>query len=161
AAEPKGERLGAEASLRAEGWSAPSPWSLACGQPAAASFEPLAARGRTVLVLNLAIMSLTMALGFFVVQQARRRERLGAPAPEEEHVRELERQLFHAERLGTVGRLAAGLAHELNNPLEGMANYMALAREHLSRGDTAAVRADLDLARQGLDRAAGIVRQVL
>ena len=50
-------------------------------------------------------------------------------------MRELERQLFHAERLTTVGRLAAGIAHEINNPLEGMANYLSLAREALQRGD--------------------------
>jgi len=163
AGEPNGERLTAAISLRAEGWSAPSPWVLTCTQQAgtASAFEPLAARGRTVLVLNLAIMSLTMALGLFAVQQARRRERLEAQAREEQRVRELERQLFHAERLGTVGRLAAGLAHELNNPLEGMANYVALAREHMAAGDAGAARADLDLVRQGLDRAAGIVRQVL
>ena len=46
-------------------------------------------------------------------------------------MRELERQLFHAERLTTVGRLAAGIAHEINNPLEGMANYLTLASDAL------------------------------
>jgi signal transduction histidine kinase len=76
-------------------------------------------------------------------------------------IRELERQLFHAERLSTVGRLAAGIAHEINNPLEGMTNYLRLAEESIERGDGAAARARLDGVRQGLDRAAGIVRRVL
>src|SRR5438105_1529376 len=79
-------------------------------------------------------------------------ERLEAQAREEQRVRELERQLFHAERLGSMGRLAAGLAHELNNPLEGMANYLALAREHLGVQDLAAAGQDLEWVREGLDR---------
>src|SRR6185436_19695841 len=36
-----------------------------------------------------------------------------------------------------------------------------VARSHLATGDAAALRRDLDLVRQGLDRAAGVVRQVL
>src|SRR5262249_61937728 len=97
--------------------------------------EPLARRYRVTLALNLAVMGLALLLGSFAIQQARRRERLEARAREEGRVREVERQLFHSERLGTVGRLAAGMAHEINNPLEGMSEYLALARATPSRGE--------------------------
>jgi signal transduction histidine kinase len=154
----------AEAPVNAEGWSVPGPWALACrgsGASPMALLEPLAARYRTTLLLNLMVMSLAVVLGGFAIQQARRRREIEAAAREETRVRDLERRMFHSERLATVGRLAAGMAHEINNPLEGMANYLALAREALERGDAATARRRLGGLDEGLRRAGGIVRQVL
>ncbi len=161
---PEGRQLEASASIRAEGWSAPSPWTLACSEPetlAMGLMEPLTARYRTILALNLAAMALAVLLGALALREARRREQSEARAREETRVRELERQLFHAERLTTVGQLAAGIAHEVSNPLEGMANYLSLAQEDLARGAAAAASAHLEGVRHGLERAAGTVRQVL
>ncbi len=154
----------AQVEVGTDGWSAPGPWSLACvrgDEAALALVEPVAARYRTTLALNLGVMGLAVLLGGFAVQQARRRERLEAAAREETRVRDLERQLFHAERLTTVGRLAAGIAHEINNPLEGMANYLVLARDALARKDVEGVERHLASVKEGLERAAGIVRGVL
>ncbi len=167
---PRGARVGSEreqsarAPVRADGWSAPAPLTLACSQSEADAVrlaEPVWARYRTTWTLNLAVMALALLLGGFAVSQARRRAGLEARAAEEARIRELERQLFHAERLTTVGRLAAGIAHEINNPLEGMANYLTLGRDALARGDAEAASRHLGAVKQGLDRAAGIVRQVL
>ena len=159
---PQASDTPSSTELRAEGWSAAVPLRLTCRQQeAAVAAEPVFARYRTTLALNLGVMALALLLGVYAVQQARRRAGLEARAAEEAHVRELERQLFHAERLSTVGRLAAGIAHELNNPLEGMSNFLVLAREALARGDLETGRRHLAGIKQGLDRAAGVVGQVL
>jgi signal transduction histidine kinase len=163
---PPGDEAGeaSQAFVRSDGWSAAGPLTLACRRAAAAVSgldEPIFARYRTTFALNLLVMALALLLGGFALQQARSRAGLEARAAEAARVRELERRLFHAERLSTVGRFAAGIAHELNNPLEGMANYLALARDASARGDSEAAARQLAAVKQGLERAAGIVRQVL
>lgn len=55
--------------------------------------------------------------------------------------RELERAhhtLLHSEKLASVGRLAATVAHEINNPLFGILTNARLARKHVDRSDLGA-----------------------
>jgi signal transduction histidine kinase len=42
--------------------------------------------------------------------------------------RQLERDMLNAERMASIGRLAAGIAHEVNNPLGGMLNAIGNRR---------------------------------
>ncbi len=42
----------------------------------------------------------------------------------------LEKQLRHADRLATIGQLAAGMAHELNNPLGDILGFAQLASNY-------------------------------
>ena len=45
--------------------------------------------------------------------------------------RDLKRQLDISEKLAMIGRLASGVAHELNNPLDGVRRYVRMTRENL------------------------------
>ena len=67
--------------------------------------------------------------------------------------------LLRAEKLAAVGRLAASMAHEINNPLEAVTNTLFLARTHSEV--TPALRELLLLAEQELSRVASITRQTL
>jgi len=59
------------------------------------------------------------------------------------HDRELlEEQLRHADRLATIGQLAAGVAHELNEPLAGILGFAQLSLE--VAGLPTDVRSDLE-----------------
>lgn len=48
----------------------------------------------------------------------------------EEEQQKLEEQLRHADRLATIGQLAAGIAHELNEPLGGILGFAQLAKKN-------------------------------
>ena len=51
---------------------------------------------------------------------------LGAGIDVTQHI-ELKQQLQHADRLATVGQLAAGIAHEINGPLNNILGYAQLS----------------------------------
>jgi PAS domain S-box-containing protein len=69
-----------------------------------------------------------------------------------------ERSLHTAERLASVGRLAATVAHEINNPLEALTNLIYLARHSEDPKDGAAYLAQ---AEEELGRIAQLTRQTL
>jgi|GEM_PF-1080481 len=56
----------------------------------------------------------------------------------EQQVRDKSRQLAQAERLASVGYLAAGVAHEINNPLGIIAAHAELALRKMKNDDPAA-----------------------
>jgi len=66
------------------------------------------------------------------------------------HKQELEGQMLVSERLAAVGRLSAGIAHEINNPLGGMLTAIKTWQRHGS-GDPMSVQT-LSLLERGLDQ---------
>jgi signal transduction histidine kinase len=69
-----------------------------------------------------------------------------------------EAALMQTEKLAAVGRLAASIAHEINNPLESVTNLLYLAR---SAQDTTEIGKYLDIAERELRRASAITNQTL
>ena len=70
-----------------------------------------------------------------------------------------EEALIETEKLATLGRLAASISHEINNPLEAITNLLFLVK--ISEGLSAEAKANIDLAEAELRRIAHITRQSL
>jgi PAS domain S-box-containing protein len=72
--------------------------------------------------------------------------------------RRVEQQLFESEKLAAVGRLAASIAHEVNNPLEAIKNALYLMQTG-AEGDKNS--RFLEIARKETERVSHIIRQML
>ena len=73
--------------------------------------------------------------------------------------KQLEQQVQNSERLASIGQLAAGVAHEINNPLGGILNCLY----NIRKGTLTPERAQeyLHFMEDGLQRVQRIVRQLL
>jgi C4-dicarboxylate-specific signal transduction histidine kinase len=68
---------------------------------------------------------------------------------------------LRSERLATVGRLAAGVAHEVGNPLGAIAGYAELARDRLRAGKASEAADFLERIAAETGRIDAIVRDLL
>ncbi|MFQ6100424.1 MAG: GAF domain-containing protein [Anaerolineae bacterium] len=73
--------------------------------------------------------------------------------------RRLEEQLAQSAKLASIGELAAGVAHEINNPINGIINYAQLLLNGAEPGSREA-RFMEGILREG-DRVASVVRDLL
>ena len=80
----------------------------------------------------------------------------------EERTQELivaEAEVLQGQKLASVGVLAAGIAHELNNPLTGVLTFTSLLRKKMPDGSEDAE--DLDLVIRETKRCASIIKRLL
>jgi PAS domain S-box-containing protein len=102
----------------------------------------------TRVPILLSVSSLRDARGRIVGASAIARD-MSAETQSEEAIR-------RSEKLATAGRLAASIAHEINNPLEAVVNLLYLARE-----DSANAAQYLTMAEQEVGRVARLAQQTL
>lgn len=78
--------------------------------------------------------------------------------------RRMEAQLRVADRLSSIGAMAAGLSHEINNPLTYVIGNIELIRRAMERADRpidrAAVAQRVERASEGLERVRSIVTEL-
>jgi PAS domain S-box-containing protein len=77
--------------------------------PVSVSFTPLSTDGEKVMILVLRDLSLRKQL--------------------EVEREEMQRQLYQSSKLASIGELSAGVAHEINNPLNGVINFAQLLKD--------------------------------
>lgn len=77
----------------------------------------------------------------------------------EDDLRRAQEELSQQEKLAAVGRLAAGVAHEMNDPLTSILTFSNLLREETREGDSQ--RESLDIIIKEASRARKIVSDLL
>ncbi len=81
---------------------------------------------------------------------------------EDEHLHILHRQhefMERTDRLNSLGMLAAGMAHEINNPLQGMLSHLHAVQRALPEKFSA--HTSLEMVERGIDTIAMLVRKLL
>jgi len=79
----------------------------------------------------------------------------------EERLRKSQSDLHHVSRLSAMGEMASGLAHELNQPLTAVMNYVQAAKRTLEASDDVSSAQVIDYLDKGpiqVDRASNIIR---
>jgi len=143
-------------------WLGAAPWALvAVAAGAATGGGPFAGAQGTLLALTLAFFAVEGAVIWIRAQQVVRQRRRAR-----ETEAELAGQLVQASKLAAVGELAAGIAHEINNPLAIIAEEAGLVKDLMDPGlggsaTPAELGPHLDIIHKAVFRCRDITRKLL
>lgn len=76
-----------------------------------------------------------------------------------EEIRRTQGQLIHTEKLASLGRMAAGVAHEINSPLTGIVTFAHLMLKRVP--DESQEKEDLEVIIEQADRCSKIIKGLL
>lgn len=146
--------------LVAYAWLKETPWALLAMQPVTVAQAGMI-RARLVLTISLIAISLLIStIIFFTIKKLVNRARRMA-----EKGQQLQEMLAHASKLASIGELAAGVAHEINNPLAIIMATSGVIRDMLNPEfdldhSPEAICKELSVIDTAADRAKGITRKL-
>ncbi len=165
---PDNKSLGAD-EIRANGdsivtayaWFQRVPWVLVVSQPFRLAYAEMYHVRRIMMIMTVVIVLISGVGIWLTTDRLLRRAQATAESRET-----LRWQLFHASKLAAIGELAAGVAHEINNPLAAIAATTGVLRDMLdprfglewSREETLKQLDEIDAM---VYRARGIITQLM
>jgi two-component system, sensor histidine kinase and response regulator len=111
----------------------------------------LAAASVVLVMLLLETIAVYARLARSMEAEGRERER---------RLNELRSELIHVSRVSELGQMVSALAHEVNQPLTAVGNYLRACQRLVCSGDTATLQAALAKASDEATRANAIVRRL-
>src|SRR5205823_2114952 len=114
--------------------------------------EPRALGGDAVGRVGAAVNRLAQRLR---EERGRTRSQIEALEAANQKLREAREDLARSEQLAGIGRLAAGVAHEVGNPVSALIGYAALMRERIAQGK------DVDGYAERIEREASRIDRIL
>jgi two-component system, NtrC family, sensor kinase len=153
--------VGGNTMLVGHAWLKEVPWALLVWQPLNSAHAAMY-HGRRIMTITLGIIFFSIAAGIWFAN-SRLIDWSQASAEKSD---ELRHQLFHASKLASVGELATGVAHEINNPLAVIVAANGVIRDlfdpefdlNPTRED---VMKEVDIIESAAFRARTITRQLL
>ena len=152
--------------LLACAWLSEVPWSLIVRQPLRIAYARMYHARLVLIITTIAIILVLFAITWFSVRRL-----LSKAEVTEERRRELQAQLYHASKLVSVGQLAAGVAHEINNPLAIIGSQCGVIRDlfdpeygggkDISPGLADQIREELAIIDEAVYRAGDITHKLL
>ena len=142
-------------------WLKEVPWCLVMLQPESVAFGEMYTMRNTLIIGSALLVLGIMVFIWFVVNLLISKAR----SMEQERI-DLKSQLYHANKLVSVGELAGGVAHEINNPLAIIESEAGVIRDMLDPAmgmdaSPEAIRKELDEIEKGVRRAKGVTQKIL
>lgn len=150
-----------DAILVAHAWMKETPWALLVTEPLRVAYAQLYQARRIMWISSTIILAVVVAAIWFST-----RTLIGKAKENAEVRQELHGQLLHATRLASLGELATGVAHEINNPMAIIVATTGVIKDMLNPdfhlpNDPATLTNELETIETAAFRVKGITQQLL
>jgi two-component system, NtrC family, sensor kinase len=150
-----------DSQLVAHAWLKETTWALVVSEPIHIAYSQFY-RARRIMLISTAVVTVVFISAIWLAT----RSLIGKARENAEKREELYRQLLHASKMASLGELATGVAHEINNPLAIIMATAGVIKDRLNPefnidGRPEAILEELKTIDMAVMRAKKITQQLL